>query len=299
MMHFKRPEEPAGFQEQVRDAKRAVAEAIRAGQPHSFDESEALWQRHKDSFAVAQHSKCAFCEMSIVNHDSAIDHFAPKAEVWELSASAADRGHERQGGLPNIRGRRAERKAPTGYWWLAFEWRNYLVVCSVCNGKWKRCFFPVKAEPRCWPPDPEVPEEPLMLNPFDDPAPWRHFRFNEAGQMAAAPESARGRATMDTLGFDVSSDGTCRRESLRLHREWPARLAHKHARAFVQHGLEGRRELAGYELDNLCGMGSAQCDHAGMVRAIAEHVTGFTWDELMRLCHEGEHLPSPDAGSSR
>ncbi|HWN69114.1 MAG TPA: hypothetical protein VNM90_15855 [Haliangium sp.] len=102
MMHFERPEEPAEFDELVRDAKRAVAEAIRAGQQPSFD--EPLWQRYKSHFAVAQHSKCAFCEMSIVSHDSAVDHFAPKSEVWELSANPAERGHERQDGLPNTRG---------------------------------------------------------------------------------------------------------------------------------------------------------------------------------------------------
>jgi hypothetical protein len=279
MMHFERPAEPPGFQEQVRDARRAVEEAIGAGEQPSFDES--LWQRHKARFAVAQHSKCAFCEMSIVNHDSAVDHFAPKAEVWELSAD--DRGHERHEGLPNVRGRTAARAASTGYWWLAYEWRNYLVVCSVCNEKWKRCFFPVSAEPQRWPPHPEAPEEPLLLNPFDDPAPWRHFRFDEAGQMAAAPESVRGRATMDILGFDATSDGVCRRESLRLHREKPAQLAYRHARLFAQSSLTGHRDLAELALETLWRLGSIECVHAGMVRAIAEHVTGFTWDDLMIL----------------
>jgi hypothetical protein len=262
-----------------------VAEAIVTDQPYNFDET--LWQRYKSHFAVAQHSKCAFCEMSIVNHDSAVDHFAPKAEVWELSANVEERGHEREDGLPNVRGRKATRKTLTAYWWLAYEWRNYLVVCSVCNEKWKRCFFPVKS-PR-WPPKPEVPEEPLLLNPFDDPAPWRHFRFDIAGQMAAAPESIRGQATIETLGFDVSPDGTCRRESLRLHREALARDAYDYARAFARHSLNGPAERAELALDTLCRLGGVERAHAGMIRAIAEHVTGFAWEELTQLRSSANH----------
>jgi hypothetical protein len=293
MMKFERPEEPPEFQELVREARRAVAEAIRTGQPPGFDEN--LWQRYKRNFAVAQHSKCAFCEMSIVNHDSAVDHFAPKAEVWELSGNAEDRGHERQDGLPNVRGRKAAREAFTGYWWLAYEWRNYLVVCLVCNEKWKRCFFPVESGPRQGPPDPEVREEPLLLNPFDDAAPWQHFRFDEFGQMAAAPGSLQGQATMETLGFDVAADGKPRRAALRERRAGPAQDAYAHARSFVHYSKAERYDLAAYALENLYRLGGVDRDHAGMVRAIAEHVTGFTWDDLMVL--RGNRVG--DAGNGR
>jgi hypothetical protein len=289
MMHFERPEEPTEFQELVREAQHAVAEAIRSGRSPGFDKN--LWQRYKSNFAVAQYSKCAFCELPVTNHDSAVDHFAPKAEVWELSANAEDRGHEHQGGLPNVRGRKASRKASTGYWWLAYEWRNYLLVCSACNEKWKHCFFPVEAESRRWPPDPEVPENPLLLNPFDDPAPWRHFRFGKDGQMAAAPGSIQGQATMDTLGFDAFPEGTCRRESLRLQREELAQDAYYYARAFVQYSFKGKQKRAGFALETLCRLGGIKRAFAGMVRAIAEDVTGFTWDELMNLRPPDQDAP--------
>jgi hypothetical protein len=297
MMQFERPEEPPEFQEQVREAKSAVAEAIRAGESLHFDES--LWREHKGRFARAQHSKCAFCEMSIVSHDSAVDHFAPKNEIWELSADIEKRGREFEGGIPNEKGRTRDCKIRPGYWWLVYDWRNYLVACSVCNSKWKGCYFPIKAGPRQGPPDPAVPEERLLLNPFDDAAPWQHFRFDEFGRMIAAPGSHWGQATLDTLGLDtLASNGTSRRESLRLHREWPARAAHKYARAFVHHELEDRRERADDALESLCSLGSIECDHAGMVRAIAEHVTGQTWDELMKLRSKGHARSAPDAGSA-
>jgi hypothetical protein len=280
MMCFERPDAPEEFEARVREARRAVQVAVEAGQSPSFDES--LWQRYKSHFAVAQHSKCAFCEMSIVSHDGAVDHFAPKAEVWELSANPEERGHEREDGLPNVRGRKASGKLNPGYWWLAYEWRNYLVVCSVCNTKWKGCYFPLEVGPRQGPPDRNVPEKPLLLNPFEDPAPWRHFRFDQFGQMAA-PESLKGQATMEVLGFDAYSDGQPRRPTLRDHRAGPARDAHVFARKFVHHSLEGRQDRAEDALDNLCELGSIERDHAGMVRAIAEHVTKYTWDQLMRL----------------
>lgn len=296
MMHFERPEEPAEFHELVREARRAVADAIRTGQPPSFDES--LWQRYKGHFAVAQRSKCAFCEMSIVSHDCAVDHFAPKGEVWELSINPEERGREHTAGLPNMRGRKAARKADKGYWWLAYEWRNYLVVCLVCNEKWKRCFFPVASTQRQWPPSPEVAEAPLLLNPFDDPAPWRHFRFDEFGRVVAAPGSIRGQATLDTLGLDtLFSTGTPRREALRLRRIGPSADAHRHARAFIRYSLQGPYDQAMYALENLCHLGSIERDHAGMVRAIAEHVTGFTWDELMDI-HDRNQTPVRSPGSA-
>lgn len=280
-MDFKRPEEPPEFQDRVREARSAVAEAIAAKNPPPFKES--LWQDYKGIFAKAQHSKCAFCEMSIVNQDCAIDHFAPKNEVWELSTNMEERGRELEDGVPNIKGRTRGRLLEPGYWWLIYDWRNYLVVCSACNSKWKGCYFPIKAGVRSDPPDPAVPEERLLLNPFDDSAPWRHFRFDKLGRMSAAPGSEQGQATIDTLGFDTLADGKSRRESVRLHRLWHAQTAHKFARAFLHYDQDECHELANYALENLCSLGSIECDHAGMVRSIAEEVTGFTWDELMVL----------------
>ncbi len=296
-MSFERPPEPPEFQERVSQAKRAVVEAIRAGEAPVFD--EALWQAYKDHFARAQCSKCAFCEMSIVNHDSAVDHFAPKKAVAELSEDEAERGQERKHGLPNMGDRKAARTIGSGYWWLAYEWSNYLVVCSACNEKWKRCFFPVQATTRQWPPHPEVAEPPLLLNPFDDRAPWRHFRFDEFGRVVAAPDSIRGQATIETMGFDtLIATGTSRREALRLRRRGPAADAHRHARAFVHFWLDGPDERAKGEIENLYHLGDIDRDHAGMVRAIAEHVTGIAWDDLMKLRPAANTAPAASTSSS-
>ncbi|WP_428264358.1 hypothetical protein [Haliangium sp.] len=272
-MHFERPAEPEDFEDKVRAAREAVARAVEAGQKPEFDDK---WGSYKRFFATAQRRKCAYCEVTTVNHDPAIDHFAPKSAVWELSDVGDERGHEIMEDLPNVRGRTSKSRSERGYWWRAYEWENFLLVCSACNSKWKECYFPVAEADRCWPPDPEVTETPLLLNPFDDEAPWRHFRFGESGVMAADPESTRGEATLVTLGFE-------RRESMRLHREGFATDAYGHARAFVRAWLDENDVRAGFELENMRRLGADTRDHAGMVRAICEHVTGLRWDELVAL----------------
>lgn len=252
MIAYERPPEPTDFRAKVHDAEAAIAHALAAGEPLPFDDYP-LWQNYKHEFARAQRSKCAFCDRNATTDDPHVDHFAPKAEVWELSATDGERGREVHDGLPNVRGRKASDKISPGYWWRAYEWANYLLICSVCNTKWKRCFFPVDADPRAWPPERDMDERPLLLNPFDDLAPWRSFRHDELGQVQGA--DARGRATIDVCGLD-------RRETLRARRMDAAREARRHSREFA-------RERSAYALENLCELGRDERDFAGVVRAIA------------------------------
>lgn len=291
MIHFERPPEPADFRERTRKARRAVEQAIEAGDPPEFDDGP--WQAYRPVFVTAQHRKCAYCEATLGNHHSHLDHFAPKSEVWELSPEAADRGREIEPGLPNIRGRTPAQKAGSGYWWLAYEWSNYLAVCVICNSSWKQCYFPVAVDPRCLPPAPDVPEQPLLLNPFDDRNPWRHFCFGEFGQVVEAVESKHGRATIDTCGLD--------RGSLRDAREKLAGDAFRHARKLMEllrEGFDETRELFTWVLENLCELGGDERLHAGTVRGIAEQVTGLTWAQLLELRTSGLDAAPADAAES-
>lgn len=290
MIHFKRPPEPAGFRERTREARSAVEQAVDAEELPVFD--DRLWQAYKPIFFAAQHGKCAYCEAHLGTHDSHLDHFAPKSEVWELSLEAVGRGREIEPGLPNIQGRRPARK-DRGYWWLAYEWSNYLAVCAVCNSKWKQCYFPVAAAPRCLPPAPDVPEQPLLLNAFDDHDPWRHFRFTEFGGVVEAAESKHGRATIETCGLD--------RESLRLIRVSQARNAHAHARKLMEllrEDSKQSRDLFTWVLESLCELGGDERPHAGMVRGIAEQITGMPWAQLLELEAASRDATSADAGDA-
>ena len=62
---------------------------------------------------------CAFCERKLgEDRRGDVEHFRPK------SATAEATHH--------------------GYWWLAYEFENYLLSCTTCNSTYKRTRFPIK-----------------------------------------------------------------------------------------------------------------------------------------------------------
>jgi hypothetical protein len=68
----------------------------------------------------AQHGRvCAYCGSGLTRGDRGdVDHFRPKASV------AGDEAHG-------------------GYWWLAYDFQNYLLSCRKCNSTYKRNRFPL------------------------------------------------------------------------------------------------------------------------------------------------------------
>lgn len=292
MIEHRRPAPPEGFRDAAHIATEDLHHRVREGETLVFDEQ--IWQRHKALFAAAQHSKCAFCDRRATTDDPHVDHFRPKSELWELSEDPGDRGLEIHDGLPNIRGRRAARKT-RGYYWLAHEWTNYLLICGTCNSKWKQCYFPVISRERQWPPAPDEPlEPPLLLNPFDDKAPWRCFVFDCSGHIAETPGSEKGRATIETCGLD--------RQTLQSDREGVAGDAYDHARTIAKlasavletHTDDGDRAEFRYALRSLCRIGGRARAHAGLVRSIAEQETGLLWEHLEKLRSLWAPEQSPD-----
>ena len=71
--------------------------------------------------------KCWYCESEEIRSDMAIDHFRPKNRV------EGEKQHD-------------------GYWWLAFDWKNYRCACTFCNSQrnfeetqgGKACKFPLE-----------------------------------------------------------------------------------------------------------------------------------------------------------
>ena len=143
--------------------------------------------------------KCAYCE-SVYASTAPMDveHWRPKGGVI-----AAD-----------------GRKLPRGYYWLASEWSNLLPSCADCNrernqitlpdGKKQKAgkaeHFPLKDENRrATAPDMVAQEEPLLLNPCDDP-PDEHLEFFEADGRKALLRpragSQRGQASIEIYGLN-------------------------------------------------------------------------------------------------
>jgi len=73
-----------------------------------IDRNGDLWSEVKIHMRRRSHDKCWYCETKIIDNPGDIDHYRPKKKVEESP------DHQ-------------------GYWWLAFEWRNWRFVCRFCN----------------------------------------------------------------------------------------------------------------------------------------------------------------------
>lgn len=83
-------------------------------------DNEKHWGRLKPWFVKQTNRKCWFSEAKEKYSHYHIEHFRPKTTAKELD------GTERE-----------------GYWWLAFDWRNFRIIGGVGNVK-KGTFFPLK-----------------------------------------------------------------------------------------------------------------------------------------------------------
>lgn len=121
-------------------------------------------------------NKCAYCEQS--SSALVVDLFRPR----QVSAES---GSESTG---------------AAYWWLAYEWGNFLPACAECNTL-KGQKFPVNG-PRLAFNAPLETEDAMLLNPAEDDLTNR-FAFLEDGRIAGLDEKAR--VTIDVVGLNRPS----------------------------------------------------------------------------------------------
>lgn len=74
----------------------------------------------RGALVAMQGKVCAFCGADLEEAAIDVEHFRPKGAL---------RGDTAHG----------------GYWWLAYEFSNYLLSCTICNQKLKSNRFPVRA----------------------------------------------------------------------------------------------------------------------------------------------------------
>lgn len=148
--------------------------------PHYWTEDDVrgtLW-RH-------QHSKCCYCERKReLKRESDLEHYRPTARI-------------------------AEEQSHPGYWWLAYEWTNYLIACKPCNQAHKRNCFPLLPNgARAWrPSDSLSAEKPALMNPVDDhPEDCIGFDWQGSGNIlvkaVGLDDEGRGSATIDLTGLN-------------------------------------------------------------------------------------------------
>ena len=98
---------PDGWEAQAEEARNAVKAIAPEGRPEAISKRSGLWAALKQPLADVSHEKCWYCETRRVRDDCAVDHFRPK------SARSSDNHN--------------------GYWWLAFDYRNFRFSCKYCN----------------------------------------------------------------------------------------------------------------------------------------------------------------------
>jgi hypothetical protein len=283
MLRLKRPEKPVNFDKTVeRYRKRteaafqpvpmAIGTADPAGQsekrkkrPFKFMEK---WKDYKGAFILAQNGRCGYCEGPVAGFcNGDVEHFRPKGDVCLLSDNEGDWGTETPDG--RCVGRTPQQVCETGYWWLAYEWDNYLFACERCNRTYKGSLFPITEDPRPLV-APGVAEHPLLLSPFDGPDPALHLCFTEDGFVEPYLNSQCGKETIKTCGLN--------RTWLLNYRRKNAQKAHRLAQELLDAPpgkdkdtvLESWYELGSTDPESLPGF-------PGMVRIIFEQKCGVSW----------------------
>lgn len=181
-----------------RDALLAAYDAAPAeydARTRKFDFDGALYGHSsvKRALVDAQHGKCCFCE-SKTGMDGDVEHYRPKAGFSQA---------------------KRQRIQGPGYYWLAYEWSNLLLCCSICNQRFKRSLFPLAdASRRAKSHHADVGrEEPLFINPAErDPEEHISFRHEIPYPVGG---SGAGKATINALGLDREILNERRRDRLK------------------------------------------------------------------------------------
>ena len=165
-----------GLREEIRSAcaeAQARAEDVIAAKREAISRGlaavgrQGIWREVKGALGEISWEKCWYSESKNPGSDKNVDHFRPKGSVEE------DREHD-------------------GYWWLAFDWRNFRYSSQWCNqkrndrvngtrgGKGDR--FPLRPGSSRARHEGERldEEEPMLLDP-SDPEDWKLLCFRIDG----------------------------------------------------------------------------------------------------------------------
>ena len=130
----------------------------------------------KNALKICQGNKCCYSEAKLVRDSVAVEHFRPKGAI-------------------GIRG--SKNKDYPGYYWLAYEWTNLLLVKHGVNSD-KKDYFPLVGVNRANNHQGDISlEQPVIIDPAsEDEDPRDHIRFHND-----APEGItdRGKYTVDLL----------------------------------------------------------------------------------------------------
>lgn len=231
------------------------------------------WGKHKHLFILPQHDgKCAYCEVSVIaGMPGDVEHFRPKSYCQPLSKAKSNDDYA--GNPPD---RRAGAKS-AGYWWLAYDWSNYLLACIRCNSGWKKNQFPISG-PAASNKRQLSAEGHLLINPFDtNPEP--HFAFDaHTGQIRGV--TPRGIATIEVCGLD--------RRSLEVQRAIKGeKLISRHSE-YVDALMQKNALAQNHALRSLLDECQDREVFAGLARYFVKHKVGIDFAQLTAMKASGQ-----------
>jgi hypothetical protein len=187
-------EEWAKWERRAAKARDECLDQVRRGERPTY--KSKIWTDLK-TFLLDNvfHGKCGYCESMITDVTyGAADHYRPKGRVTVMNGQKL---------VPVSR----RGKTHCGYYWLAYDWRNLIPACDMCNsGDAKVDQFPV-ANKHAFPPHRRNPpdwdkletsESPLLLHPYRDD-PDAHLQFGKAGTVAAREGSRLGKESIEAF----------------------------------------------------------------------------------------------------
>jgi hypothetical protein len=272
-MLYRRPPRPDNFETTVAAEAARVRAAVERGEKPAI--KKALWRNFKVEFSRAQRGRCGYCELPVIaGQFGDVEHFAPKNELREFGNWELERGAEVDMDA-KLKNRKPSKSWAPGYWWLAYDWNNYLLACEICNTAWKGNLYPVKQPQARNLPSETAQEVPLLLNPYGKRDPKRHLTFAIDGSVAPYHNSPFGLETIRTCGL-----GRAGLVEVRKHVANKTFGAVNEARQELANGIKPEDSRGFRDLHQL---GEAGAAFPGMVRAIMWQQIGVTWSELDEL----------------
>ena len=188
-----------------------------------FDNNIYSHSNIKDQLIKQQNGKCALCEQHILSLDYGdVEHFRPKGGYVQKN----------------------ENINYPGYFRLAYDFKNLMLCCKICNQRNKKNYFPIRqiSERANIDSNRLLKEKPFFINPYEEnPANSIIFIKNFAKEI---DRNGRGKKTIDSIGLNRKSDGTFSDLlELRLEKLKPIESVYKIASLPLDNGLISNDEI--------------------------------------------------------
>jgi hypothetical protein len=176
------------------EVQNRIAQSLAAFQAHFAGQGErppvnaALYKgAFREALLREFNGKCAYCDRELsAQLKGDVEHLRPKGRVKDLNGNYVMRKSN-----PKVR--------HPGYWWLAYEWSNLVVVCKECNTRYKGDKFIVEGD---YVEEPGPLDESLLVHHHNDRIdPIKHFRINDATG-SLVPVTPQGEMTCRLLGLN-------------------------------------------------------------------------------------------------